>query len=69
MEGYWLTSEVGYRYFDILSVGDFKNLRDGRRNFEVLIVVTLKIRKHLLPYTSHYLAASGWVSLRKGEVP
>jgi len=64
MEGYWMTSEVGYRYFNVLSVGDFKNLREGRRNFEALIVGDPVIRKHRLPYTSHYLAASGWVALR-----
>ena len=63
MDSYAMTAEVGYRYFDVLAVGDYPGLRAGKRTWEGLLYGAPAIVHHDLPYTSSYLS-SGWVSLR-----
>lgn len=64
MADYSMTAEVGYRYFDVKEVGDYADLRSGRRSWVGLLYGADEIRQHRVPYTSSYLT-SGWVSLRK----
>jgi hypothetical protein len=63
MEDYYSTAEVGYRYFDLKSVGDYRRLRDGRRSWAALLYGAADIVQRPTPFTSSYLS-SGWVSLR-----
>ena len=63
MDDYFITAEIGYRYFDILAVGDYEDYRVGRRRWEGLLYGAPVIDQHELPFASTYLS-SGWVSLR-----
>ena len=63
MADYQITAEVGYRFFDVLAVGDYARLRNNQRSWEALLYGAPQIVQHELPYTSSFLS-SGWVSLR-----
>jgi len=63
MDSYPMTAEVGYRYFDILAVGDYQGLREGNRSWDGLLYGAPAIVQHPTPSVSSYLS-SGWVSLR-----
>jgi hypothetical protein len=63
MDDYYVTAEVGYRYYDVKAVGDYRAFREGNRNWVALLFGADRIEQHELPDTSTYLS-SGWVSLR-----
>jgi hypothetical protein len=63
MADYYPTAEAGYRYYGLKEVGDYPQLREGRRSWAALLYGAPQITQSLLPYTSSYLS-SGWVSLR-----
>lgn len=63
MADYFITAEVGYRFFDVLAVGDYARLRENKRSWDALLYGAPRIVQHELPYTSSFLS-SGWVSLR-----
>ncbi|MCG3199345.1 MAG: hypothetical protein GHCLOJNM_03859 [bacterium] len=63
MEDYYSTAEVGYRFFDMKSVGDYDKLREGGRSWFALLHGAPELVKSDTPFTSSYLS-SGWVSLR-----
>lgn len=62
MEEYVNTSEIGYRYFDVLAVGDYDSMRT-KRSWTGLLYGAPEIKKEKTPFTSSYLSC-GWVSLR-----
>ncbi len=64
MAEYAMTSEVGYRFFDIAEVGDNQSLREGKRSWDGVLYGAEEITKRPTTYESAYLT-SGWVSLRK----
>lgn len=64
MADYSATAEVGYRYFGLGAVGDYAQLREGRRSWVGLLHGSPQIVKSSEPYTSSHLS-SGWVSLRQ----
>ena len=63
MDSYFATAEAGYRFFNVLAVGDYPELREGKRSWEALLYGAPEIVQHELPFTSSCLS-SGWVSLR-----
>lgn len=63
MENYISTAEIGYRYFDIQAIGDYPQLREGKRSLDGLLYGASEIVQHETPFTSANLS-SGWVSLR-----
>ncbi|MCL4692896.1 MAG: heparinase II/III family protein, partial [Candidatus Hydrogenedentes bacterium] len=63
MDDYFVTAEVGYRFYDLRSVGDYPAYREGNRNWVALLYGADRIEQHKLTETSSYLS-SGWVSLR-----
>ena len=63
MDDYSMTAEAGYRYFDVLAVGDYERLREGNRSWDGLLHGAPAIVQHPTPFSSSYLS-SGWVSLR-----
>lgn len=63
MTDYYTTAEAGYRFFNVLAVGDYATLRENRRSWDALLYGAPQIVKHETPFTSSYLS-SGWVSLR-----
>lgn len=63
MEEYYLTAEVGYRYYDVQEIGDYPSLRKGQRTWAGLLYGAPLIEQATLPFETAYLS-SGWVSLR-----
>lgn len=63
MADYYATAEAGYRYYGLKAVGDYAQLREGKRTWAALLYGAPKIVESPQPYTSSYLS-SGWVSLR-----
>lgn len=63
MADYYQTAEVGYRFYGLKAVGDYPQLREGRRSWAALLYGAPQITQTSLPYTSSHLS-SGWVSLR-----
>ncbi len=63
MDDYYVTAEVGYRYYDLKEVGNYPAYRDGNRNWVALLYGADQIEPHEIEETSTYLS-SGWVSLR-----
>jgi hypothetical protein len=63
MDDYYVTAEVGYRFYDVKAVGDYPAYREGNRNWVALLFGADRIEQHELLDTSTYLS-SGWVSLR-----
>ena len=63
MDDYYMTAEVGYRYFDVAGIGDYKKLREGKRVWAGLLYGSPEIVPRPTSFTSSYLS-SGWVSLR-----
>lgn len=63
MDSYAMTAEVGYRYFNVTGVGDYADLREGRRTWVGLLYGAPEIVQRPTPFTSSFLS-SGWVSLR-----
>jgi len=63
LDDYYVTAEVGYRFYDLRAVGDYENLRAGRRHWAALLYGAPQIVRHETPATSAHLS-SGWVSLR-----
>lgn len=63
MNDYDMTAEVGYRYFNMRSVGDYPELRAGRRSWPAFLYGAPEIVEGYTPFTSSFLS-SGWVSLR-----
>lgn len=63
MADYYATAEIGYRYYGLKAVGDYAELREGRRNWAALFYGAPQIVQTPQSYTSSHLS-SGWVSLR-----
>ena len=63
MADYYTTAEVGYRFFNVLAVGDYARLREKQRSWDALLYGAPQIVQHDTPFTSSFLS-SGWVSLR-----
>jgi len=63
LDSYTATAEIGYRYFDVGAVGDYENLRKGKRSWVGLVYGAPEIVQRETSFTSSYLS-SGWVSLR-----
>jgi hypothetical protein len=63
MDDYYVTAEVGYRFYGLQAVGDYPAFRDGNRNWVALLYGADNIEAHRSEDTSSYLS-SGWVSLR-----
>ncbi len=63
MADYYPTAEVGYRFFGLKEVGDYPQLREGRRSWAALLYGAPQITQSPLPFTSSHLS-SGWASLR-----
>lgn len=62
MEDYVNTAEIGYRYFDLLAVGDYDRLR-ANRSWTGLLYGAFEMKQVATSFTSSCLS-SGWVSLR-----
>lgn len=60
---YYATAEVGYRFYGLKAVGDYTELREGKRNWAALLYGAPQIVQTPQPTTSSHLS-SGWVSLR-----
>lgn len=63
MADYFATAETGYRFFGLSAVGDYPQLREGKRVWDALLYGAPRIEQSPEPLTSSYLS-SGWVSLR-----
>lgn len=63
MDDYYVTAEVGYRYYGLQAVGDYPQFRDGNRNWVALLYGADVIEQFNVLETSTFLS-SGWVSLR-----
>ncbi|MCP4644573.1 MAG: alginate lyase family protein [bacterium] len=63
LDNYFVTAEVGYRFFDVKAVGDYPAYREGQRRWSALLYGAPEIVQHETPFTSSFLS-SGWVSLR-----
>jgi len=63
MADYYATAEAGYRFYGLKGVGDYAQLREGRRTWAAVLYGAPEIIASPESYTSSYLS-SGWVSLR-----
>ena len=63
MADYFATAETGYRFFGLSAVGDYPQLREGKRVWDALLYGAPRIEQSPEPMTSSFLS-SGWVSLR-----
>lgn len=63
MADYYATAEAGYRYYGLKAVGDYPQLREGKRSWAGMLYGAPQIVASPPPFTSSHLS-SGWVSLR-----
>lgn len=63
MADYYATAEAGYRFFGLKAVGDYPQLREGKRTWAAVLYGAPQIVESPQPFTSSHLS-SGWVSLR-----
>ena len=63
MADYYATAEAGYRFYGLKAVGDYAELREGRRTWVAMLYGAPQIVESPQPSTSSFLS-SGWVSLR-----
>jgi len=63
LDDYYMTAEVGYRFFDVAAIGDYESLRQGDRVWPGLLYGSPEIRRQPTSFTSSFLFG-GWVSLR-----
>jgi hypothetical protein len=63
MADYYATAEAGYRFYGLKAVGDYPQLREGKRSWAGMLYGAPQIVESPQPFTSSHLS-SGWVSLR-----